>query len=103
MAPADTGVMSIEVVFCSKPGVADLVQLALVPGAMVSDALRLSGLLERHALQMEGLRVGVWGKARELSSLLRDRDRVEIYRPLTVDPKEARRQRYRRTRSAAAA
>jgi hypothetical protein len=40
--------------------------------------------------------MGVWGRAREAESPLRDRDRVEIYRPLTVDPKEARRQRYQR-------
>jgi putative ubiquitin-RnfH superfamily antitoxin RatB of RatAB toxin-antitoxin module len=40
--------------------------------------------------------VGVWFKLREMATVLRDRDRVEIYRPLIVDPKEARRQRYKR-------
>ena len=99
MAPADAALLRIEAVYCPQPGVTDLVLLNLAPGATVADALRLSGLLERHALPLHGLRVGVWCKARELSSPLRDRDRVEIYRALTVDPKEARRQRYKRTRS----
>lgn len=103
MAPADTGLLRIELVYCPQPGAADMLTLELMPGATVGDVLRLSGILERHALPLDGLRVGVWCKARELSSVLRDRDRVEVYRPLTVDPKEARRQRYRRTRGAAAA
>ncbi len=99
MAPADAALLRIEAVYCPQPGVTDLVLLNLAPGATVADALRLSGLLERHALLLEGVRVGVWSKTRELSRPLRDRDRVEIYRALTVDPKEARRQRYKRTRS----
>jgi putative ubiquitin-RnfH superfamily antitoxin RatB of RatAB toxin-antitoxin module len=40
------------------------------------------------------LRVGIWGRLRPLDTLLRERDRIEVYRPLKVDPKEARRQRY---------
>ena len=42
--------------------------------------------------------MGVWGRACEPGQVLRDRDRVECYRPLTVDPKEARRLRHRRAR-----
>jgi uncharacterized protein len=103
MAPADAHVLCVEVVCCPQPGAVDLLTLKLAPGATVADALRLSGVLERHALTLDGLRVGVWCKARELSSVLRDRDRVEVYRPLTVDPKEARRQRYKRTRGTTAA
>lgn len=40
------------------------------------------------------LRIGIWGRVRPLDTPLRERDRIEVYRPLTVDPKEARRQRY---------
>jgi uncharacterized protein len=100
MAPVEAGFLRVEVVYCPQPGVTDLVALSFAPGATVADALRLSGHLERHALPLDGLRVGVWCRARELTSVLRDRDRVEIYRPLTVDPKEARRLRYKRTRGA---
>ena len=93
MAPAD---VRVEVVFCPQPGVIDLVSLALPLGATVAEALAASGLVQRHALPTEGLRLGVWGKLREATTVLRDTDRVEIYRLLTVDPKEARRQRYQR-------
>jgi putative ubiquitin-RnfH superfamily antitoxin RatB of RatAB toxin-antitoxin module len=94
MARADA--LRVEVVYCPQPGRADLVELALDAGASVADALGSSGLLQRHGLVLEGLRIGIWGKARELTTPLRDRDRVELYRPLTVDPKEARRLRYKR-------
>lgn len=97
MVPADAAPgLRVEVAYCPRPGVTDLVALTLPAGATVADALRASGLQERHALAPEGLRVGVWSRARELDTPLRDRDRVEIYRSLTVDPKEARRQRYQR-------
>lgn len=95
MAPAE---LQVEVVYCPQPGICDSVALLVPPGTTVGDALKASGLLQRHALMTEGLRVGVWGKLRETGSILRERDRVEIYRPLIVDPKEARRQRYQRHR-----
>jgi putative ubiquitin-RnfH superfamily antitoxin RatB of RatAB toxin-antitoxin module len=40
----------------------------------------------------------VWGRVQPADTPLRDRDRVEVYRPLLVDPKEARRQRYKKQR-----
>lgn len=94
MAPAEG--LRVEVVYCPKPGVDDRVALQLPEGATLADALRASGLLTRHGMSLEGLRVGIWCKAKELTTPLRDRDRVEVYRPLTVDPKEARRLRYKR-------
>ncbi|MCU0968123.1 MAG: RnfH family protein [Rubrivivax sp.] len=90
--------MSVEVVYCPRPGVADRVVLELGPGATIGDALEASGVTARHGIEAQALRVGVWGKARDPSTPLRDRDRVEVYRPLVVDPKEARRLRYRRSR-----
>lgn len=90
--------VGVEVAYSAGVGHMDLVELRLAPGATVADALQASGLLGRHALQLEALRVGVWGKAKDLATPLRDRDRVEIYRPLKVDPKEARRQRFKKDR-----
>jgi len=97
MGPADEASrLRIEVVYSPAPRMVDLVELRLAVGATVEDALRESGLLERHALPaVEQLAAGVWGKRRALGDVLRDHDRVEIYRALLVDPKEARRQRYR--------
>jgi uncharacterized protein len=101
MAPAEGGAARIEVVYCPRPGVTDSTLLARVEPATVAAALRASGVLQRHGLDVAQLRVGVWNHAREADSALRDGDRVEIYRPLTVDPKEARRLRYKRHRDAA--
>jgi len=100
MAPAEIGV---EVIFCPRPGVADTVAMRLPAGATLAQALQHSGLLQRHALAEAGLRVGIWGRPSEPTAVLRERDRIEIYRPLTVDPKEARRQRYQRHRERTAA
>jgi putative ubiquitin-RnfH superfamily antitoxin RatB of RatAB toxin-antitoxin module len=101
MAPADA--LNIEVVFCPGPGRVDTVSLSLPAGATVAQALAASGIAERHGLPADGLRLGVWCKPREAHSVLRERDRVEIYRALTVDPKEARRQRYQQHKASLAA
>ncbi|HYD75609.1 RnfH family protein [Ramlibacter sp.] len=71
--------------------------LQLAKGATVADALRACGLE-----LAEGEAVGVWGRKAEPTQLLRDRDRVEIARPLRVDPKLARRERFQRQGSRAA-
>ena len=97
MAPAELAgdVMAVEVVYAPAPHAVDLTALQLPAGATVAVALQASGVMQRHGLTVEGLRVGVWGRACTLDQPLRERDRVELYRPLTVDPKEARRQRYK--------
>lgn len=69
--------------------------LTLDPGATVATALALSRVLEAFpALKTERLTVGIWGRKSSLSQLLQDRDRIEIYRPLQVDPMVARRERF---------
>lgn len=92
--------LSIEVIFCPQPGQVDIVTVHVQPGATLVDALQTSGFLARHKLDLNTLTTGVWARAKPLDTVLRQGDRVEIYRPLTVDPKEARRLRYRRDRSA---
>jgi uncharacterized protein len=105
MAPVES-VQTLRVVVAYSPGAGqvDEVVLTLPAGATVGDAVQASGLLQRHpVLDMANLRVGVWAKPRQVSDGLRDHDRVELYRPLTVDPKEARRLRYRQHRERYAA
>ncbi len=97
------GLIAVEVAYSPKAGEVDCVALRLPIGSTVADALRASGIPQRHGLDADGLRVGVWCKAKEAGTVLRERDRVEIYRPLLVDPKEARRQRYKRHRERTAA
>lgn len=104
MAPAENaaaGALRIEVVYCPRPGSTDLVALTLPAGSTLADALAASGLPARHALDAATLRAGIWSRVCEPATPLRDRDRVEIYRPLVVDPKEARRLRYRSQRERA--
>ena len=94
MARADR--LRVEVVYCPGPGLIDQTALDLAPGSTVADALQASGVLGRHGLSPESVDVGVWCRVAAKDAPLRDRDRVEIYRPLLVDPKEARRQLYKR-------
>jgi uncharacterized protein len=96
MVPADT--LQVSVAYSPRAGVVDEVVLDLPRGATLIDAVRASGLLDRHAgIDLAQARLGIWGRAQEPQTLLRERDRVELYRPLTVDPKEARRLRYRKS------
>ena len=94
MASAD--MLSVTVVYSPRAGEVEEVLLSLQEGATVADALRDSGLAARHDTSQ--LAVGVWGVLAALSDGLRDRDRVELYRPLQVDPKEARRLRQQKQR-----
>jgi uncharacterized protein len=95
MARAEATTLQVEVVYCPAPRRCDSVSLRLDEGACLHDALRASGLCQRHGLDAAALRTGIWGRVQPLQALLRDQDRVELYRPLKVDPKEARRLRYR--------
>lgn len=89
--------IQVSVAYSPQPRSVDEVALQLPAGSTLAQALQASGLLERHGLSADDtLSAGVWGKARPLDTVLRDADRVEVWRGLRVDPKEARRQRYRK-------
>lgn len=94
--------LRVSVAFSPRAGEVDEVELLLPPGATVADALSASGMQARHPQHdLAQLPVGLWGAFCERSDVLRDRDRVELYRPLRVDPKEARRRRQSAQRQAA--
>ena len=92
--------LHVELVFCARPGETDIEAVSLAPDSAVADALAAGGLLARHGLAADTALLGIWGRRCDLATPLRDRDRIEIYRPLAVDPKEARRLRYKRHRKA---
>jgi putative ubiquitin-RnfH superfamily antitoxin RatB of RatAB toxin-antitoxin module len=73
------------------------VLLDLPPGSTVQDALEASGMLQRLP-RIEFGRLGVLVKLVTAETKLRDRDRVEFYRPLIADPKEVRRERAAKAR-----
>ncbi len=66
--------------------------VAFVAGMTVGNALEQSGLLRSH-LELAGLPVGIFSRIVSLDTPVKPGDRVEIYRPLSLDPMEIRRQR----------
>ena len=71
------------------------ITLTLPAGSSVADALGASALMARFPeLASNPPAVGVWNRKADSNQALQDQDRVEVYRPLKVDPKAARRQRF---------
>jgi putative ubiquitin-RnfH superfamily antitoxin RatB of RatAB toxin-antitoxin module len=69
----------------------------LEEGCTVEQAIRRSGILEAFPeIDVARARLGIFGREVSLDAQMRDGDRVEIYRPLIADPKDARRQRAQR-------
>jgi len=70
------------------------VQLKLVSGSTVATAIEASGLLQKYPeIDLAKNKLGVFSKLAKIDTVLRDQDRVEIYRPLIADPKEVRKKR----------
>lgn len=88
---ADT--IKIEVVY-ALPAKQEVIPLTLPAGATLQQALEASGLLAKYPeIDLIRGKFGIYSKLAKLDTVLRDRDRVEIYRPLIADPKEVRKQR----------
>ena len=87
--------VSIEVVYIPEKQTAIQLTLILQSGATIEDAISESGLRETHP-EIEGMPVGIFAKSMSMDTVLKTGDRVEIYRPLTADPKDKRRERARR-------
>jgi hypothetical protein len=92
----------VEVVHSPAPRRVDSVTIELEDGARVGEAVARWLVLPRGAgsgldAAAVGAQVGVWGRRVPLETVLRDGDRVEMYRPLQCDPKESRRRRQRLT------
>ena len=87
------GPIQVEVVY-ALPAVQTLKRVPLPEGATVEQAIRAAGLLEAYPdIDLARNKVGIFSKLVKLDEKVRDRDRVEIYRPLIADPKEVRRKR----------
>lgn len=85
--------LTVQIVY-ALPERAWQLTLALPEGSVIADAVQASHLLEDHPeLNDWATRVGVHGRRVPPETKLRDQDRIEIYRPLLIDPKDARRQR----------
>lgn len=85
--------IQVEVVYAS-PLRQKVVRIGVREGASVREAIEQSGLLaEFPEIDLDKNKLGIWNKLAKADAVLRDKDRVEIYRPLIADPKEVRRQR----------
>ena len=89
----NAAMINVEVIY-ALPERQPLLRIRLAEGATVEDAIRQSGVLDTFPdIDLARNKVGIFSKLVKLDEVLRDKDRVEIYRPLIADPKEVRRKR----------
>ena len=85
--------ITVEIVY-ARPDEQLLEQLRVPATATVEQVVRQSGFLERFPeIDLAANKFGIFGKLAKLDATLEEGDRVEIYRPLIADPKEARKKR----------
>jgi putative ubiquitin-RnfH superfamily antitoxin RatB of RatAB toxin-antitoxin module len=93
-------VLQITLVYSPAPRQVKQHELQVTKGTTVALAVEQSGLLnecpEINLRDHTAFVLGIWGRKTTLNHVLRDLDRVEIYRPLLVDPKVARRERFQK-------
>ena len=91
MADADT--LDIEVAY-ARPDRQQIIRLTVAVGTTVAKAIELSRISEQFPeIDPATVKAGIFGKAKPLTTVLNNGDRVEIYRPLIADPKVVRKQR----------
>lgn len=85
--------IKVEVVY-ALPHEQILLKLEVPQASTIADTVRLSGLPEKYPeIDLVKGKFGLFGKLSKIDTVLREKDRVEIYRPLIADPKEVRRKR----------
>lgn len=77
----------------ATPKVEILRDIEVAPGTTIGQALTQSGVLAGLGIALENCPVGIYAKKKPLDTVLREHDRIEIYRPLVADPKDSRRRR----------
>ncbi|MCC2957374.1 RnfH family protein [Massilia sp. IC2-477] len=92
---ADPADAMLQVYVCyAKAGEEFLCPMKVVPGTTIGAAIEMSGVLEAYPdINLSTQPVGIYAKKKTLDTVLRERDRIEIYRPLVADPKDSRRKR----------
>jgi len=90
--------ITVEVAY-ALPDKQLILTFELPEGQTVEEAIHASGILKRFdSIDLKTNKVGIFGKSVKLDYILQDKDRVEVYRPITCDPKEVRRQRAKKTK-----
>ena len=71
-----------------------IIPIKIKPGVTAEEAIKASGIIKKFPeIDLKINQIGIFGKLTQLDHVMRERDRIEIYRPLIADPKEIRRQR----------
>lgn len=97
MAMNDT--ISIEVAYAAVND-QRVIELEVKPDTTVLEAIIASGIMTIYTeIQLESIKVGIYSKPVAISDCVKAGDRIEIYRPLTIDPKEARRAKANKLKS----
>jgi putative ubiquitin-RnfH superfamily antitoxin RatB of RatAB toxin-antitoxin module len=92
-APPPAGELQVTIVYAT-PKDEFIHPMRVAPGTTAGQAIEHSGVLARFPeISLVTQPVGIYGKKKSLDTVLRERDRVEIYRPLVADPKDSRRRR----------
>ena len=100
---AEPAEMQVYVTY-AKPQEEFIRPLRVASGTTVGQAIERSGVLASFPeINLVTQPVGIYGKKKTLETVLRDRDRIEIYRPLVADPKDSRRKRAAKKQSGAPA
>jgi len=87
--------VKVTVAYSPAPGLVREWRVETPNASSAKQVVMACGILAEFTdLSLETLSVGVWGKRCSLNHKLKDNDRLEIYRPLRVDPKVARRERF---------
>lgn len=90
-------VFAIEIAYAAKDS-QTLLSLRVQPMTTIKTAIELSGILQRFPeIDLSQQAVGIFGEIKSLGGFVAAGDRIEIYRPLLLDPKEARRLRHFKT------
>jgi putative ubiquitin-RnfH superfamily antitoxin RatB of RatAB toxin-antitoxin module len=85
--------MQVEVIYALRSE-QNLLRLEVAEGSSIQSVIEQSGILERYPeIDISKLKVGIFSRLADLSHVVREDDRIEIYRPLVIDPMEARRLR----------
>lgn len=90
---ATTDMLSVQLYYAAREHIVHLA-LQIVPGTTIKGLLEQPAVQEKiYGEELAACRVGIWNRIKTLDTVLFNLDRVEIYRPLVADPKEARRRR----------
>lgn len=88
--------ISVEVAYAT-PEAQRIISVQVKDGVKIEEVIQMSGILDAfNEIDLQKNKVGVFSKSKELTDVVKEGDRIEIYRPLTIDPKEARKKRVRK-------